>query len=170
MGRDRDSTKTDFSSFMCVILMLTGALVTIMIANITIISANPDNIRITSVMGMTEFADGNESKQPNYIDVHRDRMHLFFDRGERKETVYLSDLELKGNALEIFLSEVYAKRDTEYIVMLIRPFAANTSRRLMRLISTYGSDATGIDLGMELFDSEQEVFFAGGMVAEKAEE
>lgn len=169
MGRKHDSTKTDFSSFMCVILMLTGALVTIMIANVVIISANPDNIRITSIMGMTGFSDGNESKQPNYIDVHRDRMDIYFDQGARKEVVYLSDLEAKGNALEIFLSEVYAKRDTEYVVMLIRPFAANTSRRLMRLISTYGSDVHGIDLGMELFDSNQEIFFADGMVAEKDE-
>jgi len=169
MGRKHDSTKTDFSSFMCVILMLTGALVTIMIANIVIISANPDNIRISSIMGMTEFSDGNEAKQPNYVDVHRDRMDLYFDKGARKEVVYLSDLEVKGNALEIFLSEAYAKRDTEYIVMLIRPLAANTSRRLMRLITTYVSDANGIDLGMELFDSEQEIFFADGMVAEKDE-
>ena len=96
-------------------------------------------------------------------------MDLYFDKGARKEVVYLSDLEVKGNALEIFLSEAYAKRDTEYIVMLIRPLAANTSRRLMRLITTYGSDANGIDLGMELFDSEQEIFFADGMVAEKDE-
>ena len=84
MGRKHDSTKTDFSSFMCVILMLTGALVTIMIANIVIISANPDNIRISSIMGMTEFSDGNEAKQPNYVDVHRDRMDLYFDKDSGK--------------------------------------------------------------------------------------
>jgi hypothetical protein len=45
-----DSTKTDFSSFMCVILMLTGCLVTIMISNIVIIAANPENVQITSII------------------------------------------------------------------------------------------------------------------------
>jgi hypothetical protein len=50
MGKKRDATKTDFSSFMCVILMLTGALVTIMISNVVIIAANPENVQITSII------------------------------------------------------------------------------------------------------------------------
>ena len=54
MGKKRDSTKTDFSSFMCVILMLTGALVTIMISNVVIIAANPENVQI---MPRSQFKD-----------------------------------------------------------------------------------------------------------------
>lgn len=162
MGKNRDSTKTDFSSFMCVIIMLTGALVTVMIANIMIISANPDNVVISSVMGISDFADGNEAKQANYVDVHRDRFEIYFDQGERREVVAMSELETRGNPLEIFMNEIKSKRDTEYIVLLIRPHAAEVSRRLVRAI-----EAENIDIGMELFNADQRVFFKDGLVAEE---
>ncbi|HMP88600.1 MAG TPA: hypothetical protein PJ991_00280 [Kiritimatiellia bacterium] len=164
MGKkNRDSTKTDFSSFMCIILMLTGCLVTIMVANIMIISANPDNITITSVIGLTDFAGGNVIKDANYIDVYRDRLEIYFDKGERREIVPISDLETRGNKLEEFISQVYSVRDVEYIVMLVRPNSAEITRRLRNAIRN-----RGIDLGMELFGANQEVMFKDGMVAEKA--
>lgn len=162
MGKNRDSTKTDFSSFMCIILMLTGCLVTIMVANIMIISANPDNITITSVIGLSDFSDGNVTKDANYIDVYRDRLDLYFDQGNRLESVAISDLESKGNKLDEFIDSVYAVRDTQYIVMLVRPDSAEIYRRLRSAIR-----ARKIDLGMELFESNQTVFFKDGMVAEK---
>lgn len=162
MARNRDSTKTDFSSFMCIILMLTGALVTIMVANVMIIGSNPDNVVITSVVGLTGFKGGNLTKDANYIDVYRDRLDLFFDNGERKVTVTLAEIELRGNPFEEFISRVYNRRETEYIVMLIRPGSAETSRRLRTAISN-----RGIDLGMELFQEDQPVFFKDGKVAEK---
>ena len=165
MGKkNRDSTKTDFSSFMCIILMLTGCLVTIMVANIMIISANPDNITITSVIGLTEFSGGNLVKDANYIDVYRDRLDLYFDRGARLESVPISDLEIRGNKLEEFISQVYSVRDVEYIVMLVRPHSADITRRLRNAIRN-----RGIDLGMELFESGKEVMFKDGMVAEKGD-
>lgn len=163
MGKkNRDSTKTDFSSFMCIILMLTGCLVTIMVANIMIISANPDNITITSVIGLSEFSDGNVTKDANYIDVYRDRLDLYFDQGNRMESVPISDLESKGNKLDQFIDTVYAVKDTQYIVMLVRPDSADIYRRLRSAIR-----ARKIDLGMELFENNQTVFFKDGMVAEK---
>jgi len=162
MAKNRDSTKTDFSSFMCIILMLTGALVTIMVANVMIISANPDNIVITSVIGLTDFAGGNVQKDANYIDVHRDRLDIYFDQGNRLESVPISDLELRGNKLEEFIATVYAERETQYVVMLVRPNAAIITRRLRSAIRNQG-----IDLGMELFDADKEVMFKDGQVAEK---
>lgn len=162
MGRDRDSTKSDFSSFMCIILMLTGALVTIMVANIMIISANPDNVVITSVVGLTGFEDGNVEKNANYIDVYRDHLDLYFDLGERKESIKIIDLEYAGNLLEEFIGEVFQEKETEYIVLLVRPNSAQIYRRLRNTIR-----GQGIDLGMELFDTDKEVFFKEGQVAEK---
>lgn len=147
---------------MCIILMLTGALVTIMVANVMIISANPDNIVITSVIGLTDFAGGNVAKDANYIDVHRDRLDIYFDKGNRLESVPISDLEMRGNKLEEFIATVYAERETQYIVMLVRPNAAIITRRLRASIRTQG-----IDLGMELFDAGKEVMFKDGQVAEK---
>ncbi len=163
MGKkNRDSTKTDFSSFMCIILMLTGCLVTIMVANIMIISANPDNITITSVIGLSDFSDGNVTKDANYIDVYRDRLEIYFDRGSRREIVPISDLETRGNLLDQFIDMVYAVKETEYIVMLVRPDSADIYRRLRSAIR-----ARKIDLGMELYETGKEVFFKDGMVAEK---
>jgi len=160
--RNRDSTKTDFSSFMCIILMLTGCLVTIMVANIMIINSNPDNFVITSVIGLSGFAGGNVSKDANYIDVYRDRLEVYFDKGERKAVVPLSDLELSGNPLEQMVEQVYQIRETEYIVLLVRPYAAEITRRLRAAIVS-----RGIDLGMELFEADKEVLFKDGKVAEK---
>lgn len=162
MARNRDSTKTDFSSFMCIILMLTGALVTIMVANIMIIGTNPDNFVITSVVGLTGFKGGNLSKDARYIDVYRDRLDLYFENGARKETVTLAELELRGNKFEEFVSQIYNKRETDYIVMLVRPGSAETSRRLRTAIGN-----RGIDMGMELFQDEQLIFFRDGKVVEK---
>jgi hypothetical protein len=164
MGKNRDSTKTDFSSFMCIILMLTGCLVTLMVSNIMIISANPDNITITSVIGLSEFADGNVAKDANYIDVYRDRLEIFFDKGARREVVPISDLEIRGNKLDEFMDYVYGIRDTEYIVMLVRPHSAEITRRLRTAIRN-----RGIDLGMELYETEKQVMFKDGMVAEKGD-
>ncbi len=147
---------------MCIILMLTGCLVTIMVANVMIISANPDNITITSVIGLTDFKDGNVTKDANYIDVHRDHLDLYFEKGQRLETVSISDLEQKGNLLDQFIDTVYAERDTEYIVMLVRPDSAQVFRRLRSSIR-----AREIDLGMELFEGSQQIYFKDGMVAEK---
>lgn len=163
MAKKDEGPKTDFSSFMCIILMLTGCLVTIMVANIMIISANPDNFVITSVVGLTEFAGGNVNKDANYIDVYRDRLELYFDRGERREVVSISDLETRGNKLDEFITQVYDERDTEYIVMLVRPNSADISRRLRNAIQN-----RGIDLGMELFESDKQVLFREGKVAEKS--
>lgn len=160
--RNRDSTKTDFSSFMCIILMLTGCLVTIMVANIMIINSNPDNFVITSVIGLSGFAGGNVAKDANYIDVYRDRLEVYFDKGERKKVVPLSDLETSGNPLEELVDQVYQIRETEYIVLLVRPYAAEITRRLRAAIVS-----RGIDLGMELFEADKEVLFKDGKVAEK---
>jgi hypothetical protein len=162
MARNRDSTKTDFSSFMCIILMLTGCLVTIMVANVMIIGSNPDNFVITSVIGLTGFSGGNVAKDANYVDVYRDRLELYFEKGSRKEVVTMADLELRGNFFEEFLAQVYNVRETEYVVMLVRPNSAEISRRLRKAVSD-----RGIDLGMELFEENKEVIFKDGKVAEK---
>ena len=164
MGKNRDSTKTDFSSFMCIILMLTGCLVTLVVANIMIIAGNPDNITITSVIGLSEFSDGNVAKDANYIDVRRDRLDLYFEHGARLVSVPISDLETKGNKLDEFIDTVFAVKDTEYIVMLVRPGSSDIFRRLRSAIKS-----RKIDLGMELFEHEQQVMFKDGMVAEKGD-
>jgi hypothetical protein len=159
--RDRSGTKTDLSSFMCIVLMLTGALVTILITNIMIISANPENISVTTVIRAHGFVDGqlqgsasdlfpygNRTKEPSYVDVHRD--HLVIYPGE--EVLSLADLESEGNAFEKLLKKVQPASDKEYIVLLVRPRSAIVARRLKKAIRD-----RGIDIGYELYEENRPV-------------
>ena len=56
--------KLDLSSFMCITLMLIGCLVTILVSNIMIVSANPDNISVTTVIRAHGFVDGTGKDPP----------------------------------------------------------------------------------------------------------
>lgn len=142
--------KTDFSSFMCVILMLTGCLVTIMISNIVIIAANPENVQITSIIpqGMdpaldkpVEDSHGNIVKSPWYLEVRRDQ--LIVHPGE--EVIQLHELEQRDNKFELFLRRVEVKKDRQYIVLLVREHAATIARKLKKVILD-----RKIDIGVDL--------------------
>ena len=143
-------------------LMLTGCLVILMVSNVMVVSENPDNITITSVIGIDGYAgSGNAVKVANYIDVYRDHLDLYFDKGMRKESVTISDLEFKGNKLDEFIANIYGVRDTEYIVLLVRPYSAEITRRLKNVIRD-----RGVDLGLELYELDKEVIFRNGLAVE----
>lgn len=161
MARKKSETKQDLSSFMAILIMTIGALVVILISNTMVIISNPQNTAITSVVTSSLFVDGDESheggspfpkgnvlKEPNYIDVHRDRVRIYpggYDLPVR-------ELERPGNALETMLERVHAVRDEEYIILLVRPRAAEVYRRVARAIQD-----RNIDLGVELFEAGREV-------------
>ena len=148
------TAQTDFSSFMCVILMLTGCLVTIMISNIVIIAANPENVQITSVMPYGESDNeeeqakddtGNITKNPWYLEVARD--HVVIHPGA--VSVGIRELENRENPLEKLFERLEERRDREYIVLLIRPYGAGTARKLKR-----GIVERGIDVGLDLLQKD----------------
>lgn len=152
-----DSTKTDFSSFMCVILMLTGCLVTIMISNIVIIAANPENVQITSIIPRgfdpadnkeVVDASGNVVKNPWYLEVWRDRM-IIHPGGD---IISVRELEDKENAFEQFLAAVEAKKDRQYVVLLVREHGASVARKLKKVIRD-----RKIDIGMDLLYKEDPI-------------
>ncbi|MFH0880154.1 MAG: hypothetical protein V2A34_10620 [Lentisphaerota bacterium] len=166
MGR---GIQTDFSSFMCIILMLIGVLMLIMIINVLTIIANPENIKITSIItssiytkergeeeGMSPFPFGNKQKNPAYVDVYRDHMVIY----PGDEVVTLRDLELEGNAFERLLIDVDSRKTEEYIVLLARPRSANIVRRLRKVIRD-----RDIDVGVELFETDREVSYEKAMRA-----
>lgn len=135
---------------MCVILMLTGALVTIMISNVVIIAANPENVQITSIIPRgfdpstqkeVEDTSGNVAKNPWYLEVWRDRMIVH----PTEEVIEVVELEEKGNAFEKFLDRVEANRDRQYVVLLVRENAAALARRLKQAVRDRKID-TGMDL------------------------
>lgn len=148
-----DNTKTDFSSFMCIILMLTGALVTIMIGNIIVIAANPENIQIDQVVNdpskpaeKDEF--GNTVKNPWYVEVMRDRLIIY----PSQEIVGIKDLERKDNGFERLLAGVKQNETGEYVVLLVRPYAAHIARQLKKSILD-----RKLDVGMDVLEAGRSV-------------
>ena len=155
------SVQTDFSSFMSIILMLIGVLMLMLIINVLTIIANPENIKITSIItssiytkdkgeeeGMSPFPFGNKQKEPLYVDVHRDHMIIY----PGNKVVTLRDLERENNAFEQLVLAVDAKKTEEYIVLLARPRSATIVRRLKKVIRD-----RDIDVGIELFEEGRDV-------------
>jgi hypothetical protein len=146
---------------MPILIMTIGCLVTLLVVNTLIIISNPENVRITSVIrsalyveggegieGGAPFPFGNKSKEPEYVDVHRDRVIVY----PGAEVVPVRDLEIAGNAFERMINRVEQFKEEQYIVMLVRPRSALVARRLQKAVRQ-----RGIDLGYELFEAERPV-------------
>ena len=161
MGKRRGFSQ-DMSSFMCIILMMIGMLVIVLIVNVVTIVSNPENIRITSIIqssgnyaegstdgsGQPPFPFGNKTKEPLYVDVHRDHLVLY----PGAEVVPLRDLEREGNGFEKMLGMVSTNRELEYIVLLARPGSALVVHRLKKVVRD-----SGVDLGFELYEGDRTV-------------
>ncbi|NCC52383.1 MAG: hypothetical protein EOM20_14355 [Spartobacteria bacterium] len=161
--KEKKGNDQDLSSFMPILMLTIGSLVFLLVVNTIIIMSNPENVRISSVVrsaiyvppeeggtgteGGAPFPFGNEHKEPSYIDVYRDRL-IVYPGGE---IVPVRDLEIPGNAVERLLTRLDAVKDEEYVVLLVRPYAARIARRLRTLIKE-----RGIDVGHELFESDRE--------------
>jgi hypothetical protein len=159
-GSSRREARTDFSSFMPIVLMTIGWCAIVMFVNVLIISSNPENVQITSVVrtgssgdsvrtGLKEglpFPSGNKVKEPAYVDVHRD--HLVVYPGA--EVVSVADLEKAGNAFERMVKSVAAKKDEQYVILLLRPRAALVARQLRNVLRD-----KGIDTGCELYEEDR---------------
>ncbi|NCD32953.1 MAG: hypothetical protein EOL87_05970 [Spartobacteria bacterium] len=154
--------KQDFSSFMTILIMAIGSLVIVLVCNVVVIISNPDNLSISTIVlsayDNTEDAElsgrlgqplfSNKEKQPSYIDVYEDRLIIYPDQS----VVPMADLEIAGNAFEQMLDRVEAIRDTDYIVLVLRPGSAHLARIIRRAVN-----ARGIDLGQELYEADREM-------------
>lgn len=164
MGKKgKSSVDQDLSSFMPILMLTIGSLVFLLVVNTIIIMSNPENVRISSVIrsaiyvpsdkggtgteGGSPFPFGNQYKEPSYIDVYRDRLIVY----PGDDIVPVRDLEIPGNAVEELLVHLSKTKDEEYVVLLVRPYAARIARRLGKLIKE-----RGIDIGYELFESDRE--------------
>jgi hypothetical protein len=170
MAKVRGAT-TDFSSFMCVILMLIGVLMLMLIINVITIISNPENVQISSLIKGALYAETgeldedqglmlvpkfeNKSKEPNYIDVYRDQIVIY----PEQRIVPVVDLERPGNAFERLLTAVALKKDERYIVLLARPHSARVLRRLRTAIHD-----REVDIGFELYEEGRSVEIAGARV------
>ncbi len=163
MGKkNKAELKTDFSSFLPILIMTIGCLITLLIINVLIIVSNPQNVRITSIVrsalyspgkrhGLESgapFPFGNREKEPAYIDVQPGHLVLYPGKIE----VSARELELRNNPFERFLARIEKEKDTRYIVLLVRPRSARIARRLKKIIHS-----RDVDVGYELFEAGREV-------------
>jgi hypothetical protein len=144
--KGQSSTDQDLSAFMPILMLTIGVLVFLLVVNTIIIMSNPENVRISSIVrsalyvpeekggsgteGGAPFPFGNEHKEPAYIDVYRDRLYVYTEETPQGEVLPVRDLEIPGNAVERLLDDVAAVKDEEYIILLVRPYAARIARRL----------------------------------------
>jgi len=164
MGKRSRGGAMDFSSFMCVILMLIGILMILLVSNILSIMSNPENVQISSVIHSAMYVPGgpqelegqisifpkfaNKSKEPTYVDVYRDRFVIYPDEA----VVQGGEMERPGNAFEKLLSRIVERKDREYIILLVRPRSATMFRRLRTAIKD-----RGVDVGYELYETGRPV-------------
>ncbi|HRZ13736.1 MAG TPA: hypothetical protein P5567_14935 [Kiritimatiellia bacterium] len=172
MGKKTRGAATDFSSFMCVILMLIGVLMLLLIINVLTIISNPENVTISAVIKGALYAEkmasdedqglmlvpkfGNKYKDPVYVDVFGDQIVIY----PEQKIVPVVDLERSGNAFERLLNAVASKKDERYIVLLARPRSARVLRRLRTAIHD-----RQIDLGFELYEEGRTVEVAEALPA-----
>lgn len=175
MAKKKTGATQDLSSFMAILIMTIGALVTLLVSNTLIIISNPENTQITSIVtsslyvppplggtgseGGAPFPLGNKVKEPMYLDVHRDRIIIY--PGE--EVLPVRDFERVGNILEERLSDMEGKADREYVVLLVRPRSAVVARRLAKAVRD-----RGIDLGVELYEADRPIRYDPKRAPQKA--
>lgn len=155
----------DFSSFMCVILMLIGVLMILLISNVLTIISNPENVQISALiknalydenptddMAMIVPKFANKAKEPVYVDVYRDSIVIY----PEEIVVKSGEITQPGNAFEQLLGRVSELRDRKYIVLLARPHSARMVRRLRETIKD-----RKIDIGFELYEANRPVKIEG---------
>jgi len=87
-------------------------------------------------------------QDPIYVDVEPNQLTIY----PEKIVVTARDLILEGNAFEKFLDEMEPKKDSQYIVLILRPGSAVFQRRLRQAIRD-----RGIDVGFEPWDTGREL-------------
>ena len=156
----------------CLILILIGILVIIMVSQALIVVVTPDKhkvqaIQTSNVDGLPQdngFPDGNDFKEPSYIDVHRE--HIVIYPGKVKVTKRQLDNKRVVNDFDRKVKFISENKDAEYVVFLVRPHAATLARRLRKRVL----ESSFIDVGTELVMSTFEFDHVSGTQDMSAQE
>lgn len=90
----------------------------------------------------------NMRQNPIYVDVEENQLTIY----PEKTVVTAHDLLVEGNAFASLLNAVEKVKDTQYIVLLLRPGSAVFQRRLRQSIRD-----RGINVGFEPWDAGREL-------------
>jgi len=153
----------------CLILVFIGILLMVFIAQSLIKISDTTNAKIITVTpslvdGFREdraFPLGNVAKEPTYLDVRREKVvihpnniiveqrDLFVSKRATKKGELNYDFTPDGD-LDRLTRNIQENATGEYVVMLVRPGAADISKRISDLLR-----ARGIDVGRELYSSDR---------------
>ncbi len=153
----------------CLILVFIGILLMVFIAQSLIKISDTTNAKIITVTpsmvdGFREdraFPQGNIAKEPTYLDVRREKVvihpnnivveqrDLFVSKRPQKKGELNYDFTPDGD-LDRLTRNIQDNATGEYVVMLVRPGAADISKRISDLLRQ-----RGIDVGRELYASDR---------------
>lgn len=165
------SSATDLMTCLigCLILVFIGILLMVFIAQSLIKISDTTNAKIITVTpsmvdGFREdraFPQGNIAKEPTYLDVRRDKVvihpnnivveqrDLFVSRRAAKKGELNFDFTPDGD-LDRLTRNIQENATGEYVVMLVRPGAADISKKISEVLR-----ARQIDVGRELYSSDR---------------
>ena len=135
-----------FLSIMAIVLKLISLILVVIVMRIAV---NPKAKKIIALAGMWEGSGNVENpKVPSYIDCRADAIVLF-PGGTR---VAWEELQRPDNAVEKLLDKVQARKDEEYIVVMVRPQCVRFYRTIRSLIGK-----RPIDVGYDAVDTDFKV-------------
>jgi biopolymer transport protein ExbD len=135
----RSVTEIELFPFLSVLACTIGVLILLIIV---LMAQTFTNQRQVTIIAKTENGQ-NQNKQPRYIECRSDG--IIIHPGE--EFVSLTALNLSYSPLQTLLEEVKTNRDTQYLIVAIRPDGIEVFDKVRALI-----ESEGIDIGYEPID------------------
>ncbi|MBC5797767.1 MAG: hypothetical protein ACKO9I_00590 [Sphaerospermopsis kisseleviana] len=135
----RSVTEIELFPFLSVLACTIGVLILLIIV---LMAQTFSNQRQVTIVARTENGQ-NQNKQPRYIECRSDG--IIIHPGE--EFVSLTALNLSYSPLQTLLEEVKVNRDTQYLIVAIRPDGIEVFDQVRALI-----ESEGIDIGYEPID------------------
>ncbi|MEB3148716.1 MAG: hypothetical protein VKL60_06795 [Sphaerospermopsis sp.] len=135
----RSVTEIELFPFLSVLACTIGVLILLIIV---LMAQTFSNQRQVTIVARTENGQ-NQNKQPRYIECRSDG--IIIHPGE--EFVSLTALNFSYSPLQRLLEEVKVNRDTQYLIVAIRPDGIEVFDQVRALI-----ESEGIDIGYEPID------------------
>jgi hypothetical protein len=152
MGRQKEYKNISidvepFLSIMAIVLKLISLILVVIVMRIAV---NKKGIRVVALAGLWDQSTGNtvNPKVPSYIDCGENGVVLY--PGAR--SVSWEQMQHPGNAVEQLLDRVQAKKETDYIVVMVRPKSVKFYRTIRSLLNK-----RPIDVGYDVVDSDFKV-------------
>jgi len=136
-----------FLSIMAIVLKLVTLILVVIAFRIAV---NPHSLKIVAISALWDQSAGNmeNPKVPSYIDCQEDGVVLY--PGEKHVTWV--EMQRPGSEVEKLLDAIQAKREIDYIVVMVRPKSVKVYRTIRSMIGK-----RPIDVGYDVVDTDFKV-------------